>query len=380
MRIAVIGAGPAGCYFAHLASASGAKVFLFDHQAPKDKACGGGITAKAIWEFPFLAELICPHISIKEAVFISPYDLPVQIKLDYPVLIFSRIDLNRALLGMAVSDGVTFLKQQVLDFQELGTGWQIMTSRETLQADILVGADGINGLTRRKFIGALPQSSTMIATGYYLENFAEKSVTIKLLPDLPGYIWVFPGPSYTSIGLGLPLGCLKSKNMLQRIKAFMEVHFPLACLNKSRIFAGLIPSIKDPSVFNHLLSGENWALLGDAAALADPISGEGIYYALKSAQLLSGILAKERKVKAYTEEIQKELIPELRTASQYSHWFFNPRFTHKMIQLSYSHQGINKVLVNLIEGSQGYTTLKQRLIKEKFSTLFDLIRFAYLRI
>jgi flavin-dependent dehydrogenase len=110
--------------------------------------------------------------------------------------------------------------------------------------------------------------------------------------------------------------------------------------------------------------GEGWALLGDAAGFADPVTGEGIYYALRSAELFSEAYLSGRPL-GYENRWREDFGRELQRASQMRRRFYGnfwgAPFTERMIEFARGHRGIKRVLGDLIAGEQGYTDLKKKL-------------------
>jgi flavin-dependent dehydrogenase len=107
-------------------------------------------------------------------------------------------------------------------------------------------------------------------------------------------------------------------------------------------------------------------LLGDAAGFADPVTGEGIYYALRSAELFADAFL-EGRPEEYEKLWRKDFGGELRRASQMRQRFYGnfwgAPFTERMIEFARGHSGIKKVLGELVAGDQGYVGLKKKLAR-----------------
>ena len=116
-------------------------------------------------------------------------------------------------------------------------------------------------------------------------------------------------------------------------------------------------------------SGDDWALLGDAAGFADPVTGEGIYYALRSAELFADAYL-EGKLEEYEPRWRADFGAELRRASQMRRRFYGnfwgAPFTERMIEFARGHRGVKRVLGDLVAGEQGYTDLKKKLARSAF--------------
>ena len=118
--------------------------------------------------------------------------------------------------------------------------------------------------------------------------------------------------------------------------------------------------------------GPRWALLGDAAGFADPVTGEGIYYALRSAELFAeSYLA--GKPASYEQRWRQDFGRELQRASEMRRKFYGnfwgAPFTERMIEFARGHRGIKRVLGDLVAGHQGYVDLKKKLARSALRPL-----------
>jgi flavin-dependent dehydrogenase len=107
-------------------------------------------------------------------------------------------------------------------------------------------------------------------------------------------------------------------------------------------------------------------LLGDAAGFADPVTGEGIYYALRSAELFAECYLRD-ETSNYEQRWRADFGAELKRAAQMRRRFYGnfwgAPFTERMIEFAKGHRGIKRVLGDLVAGEQGYTDLKQKLAR-----------------
>jgi flavin-dependent dehydrogenase len=103
-------------------------------------------------------------------------------------------------------------------------------------------------------------------------------------------------------------------------------------------------------------------LLGDAAGLVDPITREGIFFALRSGILAASALRAADPARAYAEAVRGELHEELRRAARLKAGFFRPRFTGLLVEALDRSAAIRAVMIDLIAGRQPYTGLKRRLL------------------
>jgi len=111
------------------------------------------------------------------------------------------------------------------------------------------------------------------------------------------------------------------------------------------------------------LAGARWALVGDAAGLVDPITREGIYFALRSGDMLAETLMRACDHSLYVRRVREELASELARAARLKAGFFRPAFLGLLLHALGQSTAVRRVVADLIAGRQSYATLKWRLIK-----------------
>jgi flavin-dependent dehydrogenase len=112
-------------------------------------------------------------------------------------------------------------------------------------------------------------------------------------------------------------------------------------------------------------AGPGWLLAGDAAGLVDPVTREGIYFALKSAEHAADALTDVAGSpdRQYHARIRDDIAPELIRAARLKAGFFRPRFARLVIHALQQSEGIRRVMADLIAGTQSYRGLEWRLAK-----------------
>jgi flavin-dependent dehydrogenase len=202
-----------------------------------------------------------------------------RLSLRQPLVIYSRLDLNRMLLDRAGRAGAQIEKTRVLEMTRNGGNWKVRTTGGVLQADFCIVATGARNSLKN--VGTrLTPADTMCALGYYVPG-EQGHIDIQFLPQLEGYIWVFPRCGHLSVGIcgkGVPAQELRS-----RLDRYMQEKQISA--KDARFYSHLLPSLGAAGWRDNRVSGQGWLAVGDAAGLVDPITGEGIYYALRSGDL-----------------------------------------------------------------------------------------------
>jgi flavin-dependent dehydrogenase len=349
-----VGAGPAGSLLACRLAQDGAEVSLFDASHPREKPCGGGLTEKALELLPREG---LPARWVSSCRFTSPGGPTVEVGLASPIAVASRRELDGWLLERAVRAGALLVRERVAGI-ESGGGVKTTTGREE-RFDVVVGADGAGSLVRRSSLAPVPATRLSMAAGYYVAGDAPMEVGF--LEGLDGYLWVFPRRDHLSVGICAPLGAVPSWVLLERLATALAGRFPR--LGSERRYAHTVPSVSTDPASILEIAGPGWALVGDAAALADPITGEGIASALHSACLLSDTLRETSSTASYPERVLEAFGRELLEAARLRRRFYSPGFTDRMLRYSKRSGAIREVLVDLVLGHQGYLGLKGRLIR-----------------
>jgi flavin-dependent dehydrogenase len=360
VKIAVVGAGPAGSLLSYHLARSGASVTVFDASHPREKPCGGGVTAKALALLPPAPPSDpLPARFVTACRFESGTGCAVDLPLAKPVAVASRRELDVWLLRRALEAGASHATERVVEVD--GSGRLRAASGRDERFDVVVGADGAGSLVRRTFLAPLPASRRAIALGWFVRGTAP--MLVRFTPGVAGYLWLFPRPDHVGVGICAPLAALPTRELRARLEAEVARHFPAMVDDTAPRYAHTVPSpTSDPASILEI-GGPRWALVGDAAALADPITGEGIYYALRSALVLASTLIADGSTARYPERALAEFGRELLKAAALHDRFYAPGFTERMIRYASRSEAIRTVLDDLVLGEQGYVGLKRRLLR-----------------
>jgi geranylgeranyl reductase family protein len=382
MRIAIVGAGPAGSHLAHELVKNGSAVLLFDAREAWEKPCGGGVTSKALREFEFLKNNDAPKQVISSLRLISARGREITFAPRDDFAIFSRKELARVMRRRAVEAGAQLHCARVEKTEYAKGKWNLETSQGDFTADFLVGADGASSVIRRRVGVRFSPKDFAYALGWNVKIAQSPSrVDVQYLDEYSGYLWQFPRTDHISYGVASGYRETTPEKLKAKLLDFIEKRDGAiareikTASGKSTVnasfYAAMIPAL-DVSTWDDLQvcnTKQAWALIGDAAGFVDPLTGEGIYYAIKSADLLAR--AMQSRAWDFDEMWRADFGGEMRRASQLQHRFYRGNFagaplTERMVQFAKRHRGVREVLRDLVAGDQGYTGLKTRLAGSLF--------------
>ncbi len=363
-RIAIVGGGPAGAFAAAALARAGRDVVLFDERLAWEKPCGGGLTDKAIKSWPFLRDVAVERNWISRCELIAPSGRKVGFELDRQIAIFSRLTLNSLLLDRARTSGADVRQERILRIARKGHGWSLHSASDEHACDFVVIATGARNPFRSLFSPDLGPDNFMVAVGYYIPG-TSPTVQIRFLDGLHGYIWIFPRSDHYSAGI---CGHMKGKSTAE-LRKTLEERLPEFGLshNGARFYAHIIPSLTPKALRKLQVCGDGWAMLGDAAGLVDPITGEGLYHALRSAELFSQAVLDDAP-ETYAQLAARDILPELANASRIADRFYAGEWMggsvlERMVQLTGSSLRFRQLMRDLFSGAQEYSTLKKRVYR-----------------
>ncbi|HEX8117886.1 MAG TPA: FAD-dependent monooxygenase, partial [Pyrinomonadaceae bacterium] len=295
--VLIVGAGPAGSFAAERLARGGARVALFDGRPEGEaKACGGGVTSKALKAWPFLLE--AGGRAVTEVEMVSPAGEGVRLKLAEPFAIYSRCAFDSYMRGRAERAGASVFDVRVsASGQKDDEGRWVVRSREgrSWRGRVLVAADGANSATAKRLAGPLSNSDMEVAFGYRtpLNEADEAPTVIAFLPGWAGYAWAFPRLDHISFGIATAQDTFEHKALDRMLWDFMvgyyrerereadsssrggsllegegEVEERLRAVAER--YAARIPGLAPETLDARRAAGDDWALLGDAAGFADP--------------------------------------------------------------------------------------------------------------
>jgi geranylgeranyl reductase family protein len=291
IKVAVVGAGPAGSYCAYKLAENGIYPSIFDHTHPREKPCGGLIPIKAQELFPFIKALPIIHSVRSTMSLISPSGRRRTLYFRRgKILGFSRLKFDQCLLNMAVNEGADLIEEKVVGLERKYDWWKVRTQKQVYAVKTLIGADGVNSMVRRNIIGSLSKRDKGVCFGCFVKGLENRGITIKFLPAKKGYMWIIPRGDDTSVGVG-SAEIHQSHELKNELDTFIREFCPQA--EKISEWTALIPNVKAAKTFRNPIAGSNWILIGDAAGHVDPISGSGIIYALSDGELAAEVIVND---------------------------------------------------------------------------------------
>jgi geranylgeranyl reductase family protein len=382
-RVAVLGGGPAGAFAAERLARGGLETRVFDEKLAWEKPCGGGLTYKAYRDYPFLINNDTPKKIVTETCLAASKAGAVRMDLNRPLVIYSRKSLNHMLLQRAELAGAQLEKTRVLEIAACGKGWRLKTQHGSLDADFCLVATGARNPLRN--VGTQwTAADTMHALGYYVPS-QQDHIDIQFLTGLEGYIWVFPRCGHLSVGIcgkGEPAHSLRA-----RLERYMDEK---GISYKDAAFYGhVLPSLATAGWKKNRVAGEGWLAVGDAAGLVDPITGEGLYYAMRSGDLASQVVLNEShapadKARVYRQLLRRDFTADLEFGASIARRVFVGRFLFssvpaRMVGFVRCSPRFRSLVQDLFAGTQPYLGLKTRLLKNLNGTLHEVIMSFFLQ-
>ncbi len=359
-EVAIVGGGPAGAICAYELGRAGIKVALFDGSHPREKPCGGALSSRVLEEFvipPSLLERRVDYLLLE-----SPAGEDIEISTPQDAALIMRKEFDSYLLEQAKQEA-SFFPERVSAIDRGRAYWTIITPQRAIESDLIIGADGARSMVR-KVVSAppFPKATKVICTGYHIpadpddiKSSFKNSMEIyfSISGGYLGYIWIFPKSKVISVGIGSKVGI---PHLLRILDEFLDRHPAARRLPSDFIrkpYGALLPAADVPAFFDIPIAGDNWALIGDAAAHVNAVTGEGIYFAMKGGRCAAqAIIAGD--ILSYEERWRAEYGDDLYLSARFQKLFYRHRVLNWAIHLAQRRKDIGDILADAILGRRPY--------------------------
>jgi geranylgeranyl reductase family protein len=292
--VLVVGAGPAGSATALRLSAGGARVLLADKaRFPRDKPCGGGLTGRALRHAPCDVSPVVEHVVDRFVLRLGYRGRFARTSSAPLILMTQRRRLDAHLAEEAARAGAEFRDGSGVDELAFADdGVRARVGGAPVRASYLVGADGANGVVARAvgLSGAIRRGVALegnVAWGALDPLPYRETAWIELGVVPGGYGWVFPKGDHANLGVGGWLG--EGPRLRDHLARLARAH-GVDPDDVSDVRGHRLPM----RVLGTLAARGRLLLVGDAAGLVDPLSGDGIYEAFVSARLAADAILANR--------------------------------------------------------------------------------------
>lgn len=361
--VIVIGAGPGGTTAARHLARGGLKTLLLEKaKMPRYKTCGGGVTAKVkrVLDVDFSAT-VEDTITTASVAYGNRVRFPVQFHAPAGWSVM-RDRFDALLADYAAKAGAEVRDDSPVKSVEVTEdGVRVCVNGDAYQASAIVGADGANGTvaraaglhTDRQLAAALeaemelPDASLDAWRGVWHLDFGAIDF---------GYAWIFPKAEHLSVGIGSFLRTGKKENMRELLRKYIASEPTLQNAKHVELHGHTLPIGGKP----RQVSTKRVVLVGDAANLVDPFSGEGIYAAIKSGGLaaktiLNGFQSGDLSFASYTDQIRQGFTRDYRYGYNLGNIFY--RFPIPLLRVYAQAKPLHSFTEEIMNADMDYRAL-----------------------
>jgi geranylgeranyl reductase len=299
LRVAVVGSGPAGSSAAETLAKAGIETYLFERKLDNAKPCGGAIPLCMVSEFDLPPEIIDRRVRKMKMISPSNVEVDINIEKEHEYIGMCRREVldgflrhRAARLGAKLINGTVHkldiptnnTDPYTIHYADHSDG-SLEGTAKTLKVDVVIGADGANSRVAKAIDAGdynyaiafqerirLPEDKMA-----YYEDLAEMYVGNDVSTDF--YAWVFPKYDHVAVGTGT---MKVNKADIKKLQAGIRARAA------KRLAGGEIIKVEAHPIPEHPRPRRvvgRVALVGDAAGTVTKSSGEGIYFAAKSARM-----------------------------------------------------------------------------------------------
>jgi geranylgeranyl reductase family protein len=330
--VAIVGGGPAGSTAAYRLATAGASVLLIDKaRFPRDKPCGGGVTGRAARLLPFSIEPVVEDVVDRLECglrYRHRFTRRTRAPLAYMT---QRKRLDHFLLHTAAEAGAEVREGEMADAREL-------------DARIVIGADGCNGASAKQLgLAEQVEHGVALEANYPYDARYAGAMVLEIAVIRGGYGWIFAKGDHINVGVGGngeegP----KLRAELQRMCEAYGIDPDAAQDTRGYRLPMRLTATR--------LARGTTAVIGDAAGLVDPLSGDGMYEAFLSAQLvaeaaLDVLAGRAETLEPYQAAVERRITPLTRAGWQAKRAFEHfPGTTYALARLPITFRALAKML------------------------------------
>lgn len=371
--VIIVGAGPAGGMCAYELSKRNLSVLILEKEKlPRYKVCAGGLTKKAVDLLPDELQDVAEDHAYN--VFITLNHRRGFLKTtSFPIVtMVTREKFDYFLVQKSVNNGARLLEQtKITSVEEFADGVHVKTENGKFKSKVIVGADGVTstvarclGLGKKRRLGVaiegeiFPNHNVSDLPKYYGSLHLDFNVIPK------GYGWIFPKKDHLSVGVFTTLPKMKE------IKKYFSLYLDNKGLSKDYSCRSLIGHQIPLGVRNEILNTRRGLLVGDAAGLADPITGEGIYSALRSGQIAAqaihkGLTRYPFSLDEHTKTVKDEIMRDFRYGGYLATLLYNLTFIS--YNLARKSDLIIATFIKTVTGELSYADIFTKHLKKRLS-------------
>ncbi|MCK9421250.1 MAG: geranylgeranyl reductase family protein [Bacteroidales bacterium] len=378
--VIIAGAGPAGSLAAYELAIHGVNVLILEKSIfPRYKVCGAGLTHKILHEIPFDVSSVF-DTTIHSIQFSCDFkDVFTRNSREPMMYCTMREKLDAFLLDMAKSAGARVqFGEKVKMISQTEKMVEVTTHTGLFHASLVIGADGVSSAVSRS---ADLRDNISLGLAWEAEVKVDPEMVKKFSKTVfldwgtfpGGYGWVFPKDDHFSIGVGGPVSL--SKYMMpyyQKFLRYLDTGYRIQdagsgfqVLETISLKSWPIPICNKKSNFHH----GKILVAGDAGGLTDPMTGEGIFYAVRSGKLAAVacfdyLQGKSYSLERYTESINQELMNELLEANRIKNLFnMVPLKIHHLVR---DKDHVWRAFGKVLRGERLYSDVRKGFGKWKF--------------
>lgn len=373
-EVAIIGSGPAGASTAyHLAKAGISNVIIEKETLPRYKTCGGGFVFRGRNNLPIDIQDVIEKEFHTIDIYLGDKLHFITHRNEPTISMVMRDTFDKLITDKAKELGSVLLENHKL----LGLSFKddlitLETSQGTMSANFVIAADGVLSPTA-KMAGWIEDTRKLVPALEYEvevsdEDFKRLSVEARFDIDaIPfGYAWSFPKKGHLSLGvMTTKRSKINLKKHYEEYKKLLGIETVIS--ETQHGFQIPVAPRSDGFVKNNVF------LIGDAAGFADPITAEGISNAIYSGKLAAEAIIESEKnqelaSELYESKLEKDLLPELRTAVWLAKWFYEQKTIRNILLKKYG-QRFSEEMADVFHGKRTYPKNIKQTLKNKIKEL-----------